>query len=165
MNEFFYDFTLNDQNRGYSYLRFDEKHLYSFTRFLVEDDEIYTNIFSLRLDGERVLACRHGDAEWADLNGQPDDHYPTCAYPLLLSRVTSTGYTYVQVSCDDGEVIGEALLSRAGDDIVETVDGKVHRRFTMRDGVPIRIDWGGAVSHLCATADEAAAGSGLEVSV
>jgi hypothetical protein len=162
MSEYFYNFTLDGDNRGYSYLRFDHKTLYSLTRFLIEKDETYTNVFSLRLDSGRVLACKHEDADWVDLREQPPDHYPACAYPLLLPRVTSTSTTYIQISCDDGSVIGETLLSWEGEEIVESRDGKEYRRFTMREGVPVTIDWGGAVSHLCADADEAVAGSGLD---
>ncbi len=162
MNQYFYNFTIDGDNRGYSYLRFDDKTLYSFTRFLITEDETYTNVFSLKLEGGRVLACKHGDGDWVDLGDQPPDHYPACAYPLLLPRVTSTPYTYVQLSCDDGSTIGKTLLSREGADIVESRDGKEYRRFTMHGDVPVRIDWRGAVSHLCANADEAVAGSGLD---
>ena len=162
MSEYFYDFTIDGDNHGYSYLSFDHETLYSFTRFLIEKEEVYTNVFSLKLDGGRVLACKHEDADWVDLGDQPPDHFPACAYPLLLPRVASPPYAYIQVSCDDGSIIGKTLLSREGADIVESRDGKEYRRFTMQGDVPVRIDWGGAVSHLCANGDEAVAGSGLD---
>lgn len=162
MNEYFYNFTTDGINLGYSYLRFDHTHLKSYTRFRLEGAELYTNIFLLKLDEEKVLACKHNSRDWVDLRHQPPRFYPSCAYPLFLSKVTSAPYRYTQISEDDGSPLGEVVLSWAGDDIVETQNAAVRRRFTMQDDVPVRIDWGGTISHLCQTAEEAIAGSGLE---
>lgn len=162
MNEYFYNFKFDGKNQGYSYLRFDQNSLLSFTRFLAENDEVYSNVFLLKLSGEKVLACKHGDAGWVDFSNHPPHHYPSCAYPLFLSKVASDRYTYVQISEDDGSIFGETVLSWNGDDIVESRDAVEYRRFTMRNGIPIKINWGGAISHLCKTADEAIEDSGLE---
>ena len=162
MSEYFYIFKVNGENRGYSYLRLDQKRLLSYTRFLMENDEIYTNVFVLKLNGERVLACKHGLADWVDFSDQPHHHYPSCAYPLLLTRVASQPYTYMQISEDDGAAIGETTLWRDGADLVETRNAKEYRRFTMRNGIPIKINWGGAISILCKSAEEATEGSSIE---
>ena len=162
MTEYFYNFKVNEENQGYSYLRLDHTSLFSLTRFRIGEDETYSNVFSLKLSGEKVLACKHGDADWVDFSRLPPNHYPGCAYPLLLSKVTSDPYTYIQVSEDDGSILGETVFSREGRDIVESQKGTETRRFTMRNGVPIKIDWGGAISILCETADEAIEGSGIE---
>ena len=55
-----------------------------------------------------------------------------------------------------------AVLRPDGPEIVETVGGKVARRFEL-DGVAcIRIDWGGAISTLRGSGEEAATDSGVE---
>ena len=162
MSEFFYNFTLGDENRGYSYLRIDEGHLHSFTRFLLDSGETFTNVFRLRLDGQRVKACKHGDLDWIDLSESPEDHYPGSAYPLLLPKAMTGRYAYTQVSDDDGSVICETVLEREGVDIVERQNGIVCRRFTMDGETPIRIDWGGAVSRLCASAEASIDGSAVD---
>ena len=162
MNEFFYDFTLDGANRGYSYLFLDESSLRSVTRFRLEDDEVVTNVFELKLDDGQVLACRHGANDWVDLSKHPHDQFPGCAYPLLLPRALSRSYSYVQISDDDGSVIGPTRLQCEGRDIVESREGITRRRFTMDGETPIRIDWGGAISNLRGNQDECVRGSRLE---
>lgn len=92
----------------------------------------------------------------------PPHHYPSCAYPLFLTKVTTAPYRYRQVSEDDGAFCADVTLSWEDNDIVEYRHDKEMRRFTMLDGVPIRIDWGGAISYLCRTSEEATQASGLE---
>ncbi|MBX2868662.1 MAG: hypothetical protein KTR18_08305 [Acidiferrobacterales bacterium] len=161
MCELFYNFKLDGAQRGYSYLHIDNTSLYSHTEFLVEGGETYSNVFRLRLDGERILACKHGERDWLDFSNQPINHYPGCAYPLLLPKVKSQPYKYTQISEDSGRVLGGYELHPIGQEIVELCDGQVSRRFTMNGNVPIQIDWGGAISELCETADESVAGSGI----
>ncbi len=162
MNEFFYDFTLDGANRGYSYLLLDASALRSVTRFRLEDDAVFTNVFELKLGDGEVLACRHGANEWVDLSTCPVDHFPGCAYPLLLPRALSKPYTYVQISDDDGSVIGPTHLQCEGWDIVESREGITRRRFTMDGETPTRIDWGGAISNLHDSPDACVRGSRLE---
>ena len=71
---------------GYSYLRRDPHSLYSFTRFRLVDGSVFTNVFRLKLHGDRVVDCRHGERPWVDLRMHPVDHYPASAYPLLLPK-------------------------------------------------------------------------------
>ena len=160
--ESFYDFRIHKENRGYSYLLLERDRLFSLTRFRLDDGSVFANVFRLTLDGDRVLACRHGDSPWVDLRGYPPDHYPGCAYPLLLPKAIAGPFAYVQVSEDDGTVGERAVLRPDGSVIVETIGDNVVRRFEL-DGVAcIRIDWGGASSTLRGSGKEAAAGSGIE---
>ena len=159
MTELFYNFIVGGHNRGYSYLRQSPAQLYSVTRFLDENNEPFTSVFRVRLDSDKVLACKHGDRNWLDLSAYPPDHLPSCAYPLLLPRVTDEALTYVQISADDGSTIGLTELRAEHSEIVETQGGSTHRRFSMAGPVPVRIDWGGAISHLCNSAEESVAGT------
>jgi len=165
VNELFYNFTLAGKNRGYSYLSVDTTRLYSLTRFLLDNDEVFTNVFTLKLSDGEVRACKHGDLNWINLNGQPPHHFPGCAYPLLLPRAMTTPYTYVEISGDNASVIGETQLSRELDDIVESQNGTIRRTFTMDGETPVRIDWGGAVSHLCSDGDESVRDTGISFAI
>ena len=165
MNEFFYDFQFDNENRGYSYLSIDAIKLYSFTRFVLDSNKVFTNTFMLKLNDNEILACKHGDLDWVYLNEKPPHHFPGCAYPLLLPRAEIKPYTYVQISEDDGSVIGKTQLRRELNDIIESQNGAICRKFTMEGEIPVRIDWGGAVSHLCSTSDESVRDSGLSFAV
>lgn len=161
MSEYFYNFVLQGKNRGYSYLFLDTTRLYSFTRFRLEDGNTVTNIFKLKLSGRSILACQHGDLDWVDFSGHPKNHFPGCAYPLLLPQALHQPVNYIQVSEDDGSVIGETQLRPEPPDIVESFRGVVQRTFTMAGATPVQINWGGAVSHLCADAEECVRDSGI----
>ncbi len=158
--EYFYDFRLHDTPCGYSYLRVSADQLLSVTRFRISDDEIYTNRFALKLDDDRVIALKYGDQDWVDFVF-PKGHYPSCAYPLLLPKVTTEPFDYIQVAESELSIVGPTSLLREGDDIVEMQSGKVMRRFTMKAGIPVRIDWGGAISVLHESAAASAQASGL----
>ena len=100
--ECFYDFRIHGENCGYSYLLLERNRLFSHTRFRLDDGTVFSNVFRLTLDGDRVLACRHGERPWVDLRAHAPDHYPGCAYPLLLLKARTGPFAYVQVSEDDG---------------------------------------------------------------
>lgn len=159
--ESFYDFRIHGENRGYSYLLLEPERLFSLTRFRLDDGAVFANVFRLTLDGDRVLACRHGESPWVDLSGHPPDHYPGCAYPLLLPKAVTEPFAYIQVSEDDGTVGPRAVLEPDGPAIVETVGGKTARRFEVHGAACVRIDWGGAISTLRHSGQEAATGSGI----
>jgi hypothetical protein len=80
-------------------------------------------------------------------------------------RAVKKPYMYVQVSEDDGSVIAETQLNKQLDDIVESQNGVVHRIFTMKSDIPIRIDWGDAISHLCSDSDECVRDTGLTFTI
>ncbi len=161
MTEYFYNFTINGLNQGYSYLYLDHKKLYSVTRFAFEGS-IKTNKFLLKLRDECLLACKHGEAKWVDLQQVASDHYPDCAYPLLLPKAIRQPYHFTVISADDGSILGESSLVRENDTITETVNERPTRKFTMDGCTPVQIDWGGAISTLCASAVESVAGSTID---
>ncbi len=158
-SELFYNFMIAGKNRGFSYLNVTDTTLLSYTEFEIEANNIYRNVFHLKLDMGRVVASKQGEADWVNLSDQPPNHFPGCAYPLLLPRASDKEYRYTQISEVSGAVVGEFVLSRIKDEIVESKDDKVYRRFKMSNDVPTTIDWGGAVSHLCGSAEQSVAGS------
>lgn len=163
--ELFYNFMIAGRNRGFSYLNVTDANLLSHTEFEMEPNNIYRNIFHLKLKNGRVVESKHGEDDWVNLSDQPPNHFPGCAYPLLLPRVNDKAFRYTQISEDSGAVIGEFVLSRIDDEIVELNDDKIYRRFRMSNDVPTSIDWGGAVSHLCGSPKESVAGSPITFSL
>ena len=154
MSEFFYNFTVNGKNRGYSYLFINSTTLYSHTEFWIEGGELYRNVFHLRIENGRISASKHDDSDWVDLSNHPPNHFPGSAYPLLLPKAVSQPTKYVQIREDDGAVLGEFELRLENQQIIESHNGKITRRFFMNSDIPVRIDWGGAISELCQSADE-----------
>jgi len=182
MAKFFYNFCFPDgddgyTNHGFYYLSQKEDFLYSHTEFSTPDGP-YQNIFQIKFEQDRVLAYKHNESAWVDVAvGQ----YPTSAYPLVLAKATTDGFSYVAISEDTGEVLGDAVLKQSGDDIIETVNDNVIRRFSFTiidtdidtgnrqgsselDYVATKIDWGGAVSFLCNDEIEAVKGTSLTIS-
>ena len=161
MSKLFYNFCIGDKNKGYHYLEHLKESLLSETRFFLETGELYINTFNLKLEADKVTAYKYRDGDWIDFRSRCDTHYPTSAYPLFLSKVVSKPYHYIAISEHNDSTLGETILTRARGEITETRQGKVVRRFTMKDVIPVRIDWGGPVSHLCSDAEEAVKGSGI----
>ena len=159
ISERFYNFYRGEKNQGYYYVKQTDDSLFSQAKFMLEDSELFTNTFHLKIDQGRVVSYKYRDDDWVDFRSHPADHYPTSAYPLLLSRAVIEPYTYIAIYEGEGSVLGETTLTADGDDIIETRDAQVKRRFMMRDGVPVMINWGGPISHLCQDAKEAVNGS------
>jgi len=162
MQEHYYNFTQEGRNRGYSYLFLSESKLYSYTRFRLSNAALFTNVFELKLSQHKILACKHGNTSWIDLSHLPHTHYPSCAYPLYLPQVMNTVYKYIQVSEDDGSIVGHTVLVPEGNDITESQGGQMKRRFTMDGDTPIAINWGGAISYICSDAEESVEGCDVE---
>ncbi|MEM7118572.1 MAG: hypothetical protein AAF614_39505 [Chloroflexota bacterium] len=162
MGELFYNFQMGEQNRGYYYLRHEATSILSYTRFFIGESEIFINIFRLKVAGDKVVSFQYHSDPWVDFMGYPDDHYPSSAYPLFIEKALSEPYRYTAVYEGDNSILGETLLTPQGNEILETRDGQLMRRFTMQGATPTAIDWGGPVSHLCANAEAAIAGSGLD---
>jgi len=156
----YYDFSFGDKNAGYFEVRQSSGKIYMNAKFEM-GGELLVNPFEITYEGEKVLAVRAGDGEWLDFSKFPANHYPTSAYPLLLPRVKDE-LGYISVEEGSGRIIGEILLKRVGDTIHESKDGKTIRKFRMKDGVAVEIDWGGPVSHLKSSLEEAVKGSPLE---
>lgn len=161
MSDYYYNFKMGEENRGYYYLYHDEETMFSYTRFLIAEDEIFINIFRLKLAGEKILACQYRTDDWVDFTNRPANHYPTSGYPLFLSKALKEPFVYTAVYEGDGSIFGETTLTPVDNVIQETRDGKLMRQFTMENGIPVAIDWGGPISYLCADATEAVRDSGL----
>ena len=193
MAQFFYNFCFPDheaglknsglknsgfKNYGFYYLSHQDGRIYSHTEFNTPDG-IYRNIFNLKIKESTVIAYKHNDGPWVDVQ---ENHFPTSAYPLLLPKVGNEPLRYLCISEDTGELIGEAVLTRQVNDeaidIVETVQHKVMRRFTMAieaktkeaeshpelpSFLPKSIDWGGAKSFLCRDEAEAVQGTSFKI--
>ena len=155
----FYDFKIEDTNAGYFEIKDDGSEIYMMAKFKM-GDEIYENPFWLKYTGDRVTAYKTGQGDWVDFTTFDEDHYPSSAYPLFLSRVKDE-LEYIGVNEGKEEVSGRRTLKRDGDEILELQDGKVGRKFRMKDGIPIEINWNGPVSHLKSSLIEAKAGSPL----
>lgn len=188
MAQFFYNFcfpnTDNDlENCGFYYLSHQESDIYSHTEFHTPDGP-YSNIFRVKTtkdkktQEESVFAYSHNKSVWV---AAKVNHYPTSAYPLLLPKVGRRPLKYFSISESDHEIMGEVVLTRKGNQIVETLKGQVIRRFFMDDSktgsntsseanldfnehVPTTIDWGGAVSFLCKNEIEAVKGTNITIS-
>jgi len=183
MGQFFYNFCFPDdqegfKNYGFYYLNHQADHIYSHTEFNTPEG-IYRNIFNLKIKGKTVTAYKHNDGAWIDVQ---ENHFPTSAYPMLLPLVAiDEPLHYLGLAEDTGELIGEATLTRQGNDIVETVRDKVMRRFTMGQVdslyveqyskvsadfpiyIPKSIDWGGAKSFLCSNVLDAVEGTSFKI--
>lgn len=141
--ELFYDFRIDGEARGFSYLRLDQWALLSLTRFLLENASVFENRFELGLAGGRALRCRHGDGRWIDMSTAPPNAWPGCAYPLILGRVHEEApYRYVGLSEDDGRELATLELTRRGDVITEREGARRVREFVMEGDTPRHIDWG-----------------------
>ncbi len=160
MYERFYDFRLEDQPVGYFTVRDDGREISMNVVFEVEG-RVIENPFALRYEGERTIQYRIGDGEWTDEGLISPEHYPTSAYPILLEMMRGP-MTYVAVSEADGAEIGVTSLVRDGETVREIREERMVREFRMRDGIPYRIDWGGAVSTLCDSLEDAVRGTRLE---
>lgn len=159
MSELFYNFYIGGENEGYYYLNQTGESLFSQTKFLLDGGEVFINTFSLKLDQVKVTAYKYRDGDWVDFSVQPANYYPTSAYPLLLTKAKVKPYTYTAIRESDGAILGETTLKANGDDIIEMRDGQINRHFTMKGDLPVTIDWGGPISHLCQDAEEAVKGS------
>ena len=70
---------------------------------------------------------------------------------------------YFAVEEGTGNVLGKTVLKRVGEEIHEIRAGKTGRRFRMKNGVAVEINWNGPVSHLKDSLKEAVSGSPISV--
>jgi hypothetical protein len=140
-----YDFRFGEENAGTFEICDDGGHITMNACFTL-DGELLENPFELKYDGDTLLACKARDEDWVDLTSLPDNHFPSCAYPLLLPRVQDR-LEYQAVSDSDGSIQGLTVLTREGNLITETHDGNFQRSFLMEDDIPIEINWNGPISH------------------
>ena len=125
-----------------------------------QGDQIVDSRFELRVRGGALLAFRVGGGEWVGMEGFPDDAYPGSAFVLLMSEVGERPFVYQRINESSATVEGWYSLERDGDQVTERDRERVTRRFWLGDKERlVRIDWGMAESHLCATLEEAREGT------
>jgi hypothetical protein len=166
----FYDFTIDGAPSGYFEISDDGAAL-AMNAVFVYGGKTIENPFGVTYergpDGLKIIGFRAGTGPYLSPEelALPKDHYPSCAYPLLLGRVKRS-WEYVCVSEKDGTPEGRRVLTREGTVIRETLNGSIARQFTMEGDVPVAIHWGGpARSTLKRTRDAAVAGSPMAISV
>jgi hypothetical protein len=139
-----YDFCIGGRDVGDFVSEDDGAELRQWVRFEPEEGGRFENRYAVRYAEGRPLAYRVGDGDWVDLSELPDDHYPTAAYPLLLRHGVRA---YAAIDEGTGEVRSRTL-ERRGDRVVEREGAETVRAFTLRGGLVVAIDWGGATSAL-----------------
>jgi len=110
-----------------------------------------------------VFSYKYQEGAWIDFRSRSDKHYPSSAYPLILSKALLNPFSYLTVSEHNDSSLGETVLSYSKGEIIEKRAAKVTRRFVMQNEIPVTIDWGGPMSHLCEDAHEAVKGSALAI--
>lgn len=154
----FYDFRIGGENRGWFEIADDGREI-AMNAVFTMGGETYANPFRVRHAAGRATAYRVGDGDWVEVV-EPRRRQPTSAYPLLVAAVRDR-LTYVAITEGSGAELGETLLERSGDTVIETRGGKTVRSFTLDSaGRIVRIAWGGgAVSEMKADRASAVAGS------
>lgn len=156
----FYTFSLGGSHCGYYREVRTQDRLLSHARFKM-DEQVVDSYFEYRLVGGKVSAFRlDPDEAFVDV---PADHIPTGGVLLLVPQVQQV--TSINV-VKEGDLAKRwpVELRREGDHVTEFRGEKKGREFWLKDGVIVRMNWGGdAVSELKANKAEAMAGlEGLE---
>lgn len=156
----YYDFKLGDENVGYFEIRLTDGELFQNARLRI-DDETQDNLFWMRVAGDKALAFKAGrGGEWISMGEYGADQYPTSAFPLLLPMVRDR-LEYTPILERSGQLGQPRTLRRIGAVIEETSGERFTRSFRMEKGIPVEIDWGGAVSALKDGLEAAKKGSPL----
>lgn len=156
----YYTFEMSGQNLGYHMITQEADRIEQNTRFRMGDDEIH-NIFVLKLDEGQISAFKYKDDDWVQMNEFGENCYPSSAYELLLELVDPV-FEYESIEEGSASVVGTRKLVRDGHVVTEFDGGDVTRRFWLKDGQVVQVDWGGAISKICGSFEEAVAGSSYE---
>ena len=157
MTTSYYTFEFGDQNAGYYELTQEADSIYQKAHFKMEEYEII-NIFHLKLADGVVTAFQYKEDGWVDMSKFGEDCYPSSAFPLLLEKANPI-FAYQSIDESEAAVTASLQLHREGNCITETEDGETVRKFWLEAGQVIKIDWGGPISRLCTSKEEAMAGS------
>lgn len=152
---YFYDFRIDGKNVGYFELRIEEDKIYQNVKFQ-SPDGVYENPFYLMLRQGRVTAFKKADQNWISMSLYQENQFPSSSFPLLLPLVTDY-LEYFQISEATGLVEGPLRLERIGSVIHEFQEQNFRRSFRIENGVIVEINWGGAISKIKNTFDEAVA--------
>lgn len=156
-----YTFEIDGRHVGYLEVNNDGEVHYS--RAVIRNgDTTSDNPFWIRYDSDRILAYRHGESDWIDLDGP--SLYPSAALPLVASRLADGESVTFQLLIEDTGASGATVeLHRAGNQVDEIVDGEPWRHVVLDGDRIIEFGWGaGAVSRLVGSRAEAVAGTGLD---
>jgi hypothetical protein len=159
-NTRYYTFSIGGAHCGYYREEQTADRLVSHARFRMEE-HVIDAFFEYRLVGGKVTAFRlDPDDAFIDV---PADHVPTGGVLLLVPQVQQV--TTINV-VKEGDLTKRwpVELRRDGDHVTEFRGEKKGREFWLKDGVIVRMNWGGdALSELKANKAEAMAGLvGLE---
>lgn len=158
----YFTFEIDGKKAGYYEEEQKDGIIYSNALLVIEGNQ-YENTFRIKHQDGKISAYKIGDEAWIDFN-QPAGVYPTSAILLVLAQMQGKDtFTYTQFHEGDGIPKGKAVMTRNGNRIVETVDGKAGRHVVLVDGKVIEYGWGGtAISKRVATLAEAKAGSPIQ---
>jgi len=158
--EYHYDFKFGLANAGYFSITNKSGHITQFANFHVDGD-IVESLFEIKHDGKHALECKVGDGVWRSMGDHGDYHFPGCAYPLFLPLVKDE-FIYTEIDETTGGLMGKVVLKRSDDTITETRGDQVLREFKMRGDIPVQINWGGPISTLHDSLDNAKANSPIQ---
>lgn len=151
----YYTFRFGAHNAGY-FMTDETADSITMAAVFRLDGMLVENPFALRLAHGRVTHYKAGTAAWQPM---PDDPciYPTSAYPLVV-RCVGEQFTYLALHEGTGEIV-PTDLQRIHDRVIETRGTEIVRQFWLAGDAIIKIDWGGPVSELCESLEQAKAGS------
>lgn len=151
----YYTFSLGGTHCGYYCEERTAERLVSHARFRM-DGQVIDSFFEYRLVNGKVTSFRlDPDDAFIDV---PADHVPTGGVLLVVPQVQQVT-TLSVVKEGDLTKRWAIELRRDGDHITEFRGEKKGREFWLKDGVIVRMNWGGdAISELKATKAEALAG-------
>lgn len=153
----YYDFKFNGQNAGWCEILCEPEKIFMKAIFEVEGQEIH-NEFELKISNGEVTHYRSRISDW-QLAPKEKNVYPTSAYPLLINKLDNE-FTYQAFEETTGKILGETVLKQESENtIIEMREGKITRRFISQNDEVVQIDWGGAVSDLKNSLEEAKHGS------
>ena len=150
----FYDFRIDGDVAGYFELAVSPEEIYQCASFTT-GDTIEVNEYMLRIEDAELVAFSTGEQPgWTSLGRYSDDAYPLSAFPYLIDRLEDER-TYDPIIESTGAVVARRTLRREGETVLEYQDGRVMRSFTLAEGIPIEIDWGGATSSIRESQEDA----------
>ena len=157
----FYDFRIGDRNVGFIEFEQSPQRVAFRTRFRMDGEDLDFN-HEVELKDGQPTRFRAGNGDWFHTADYPEGAAPTAGVSILLDRMATAGldeFDYPAVNESDGEFLGPTRLRREDDWILEERDGRVWRRFQMEAGKLVRFDWGGPISTLRGSEQEAREGS------
>lgn len=163
----YYNFLIAGRNVGYYEFEDTGNELYGNATFEI-GGQVVSNKFAVRYSGREATGYKVGDGKWQTQGLETPDHFPSSAYDLLI-REWEGDRSYQCVKEESGEVMGATQLvgrelAIGGLEISESREGRFLRAFVVDSGKVVSIDWGGAISELCTSFEQATTGTVFETS-